>query len=63
MSDDQRTQPPLPFDPALQLIPRDGVDDTEREVSLETFSSLLFDEFLRRTNRVDDRHQHGSSSG
>jgi hypothetical protein len=55
MSDDQRTQPPLPFDPALQLIPRDVGDEAEREVSLDTFSSLLFDEFIRRTNRIDDR--------
>ena len=57
MSEDQGSQPPLPFDPALQLIPRDGADETEREVSLDTFSSLLFDEFIRRTNRLD-RESH-----
>jgi hypothetical protein len=55
MSDDQRTQPPLPFDPALQLLHRDSADEPEREVSLDTFSSLLFDEFIRRTNQLDDR--------
>lgn len=55
MSDDQRTQPPLPFDPALQLISREGDDEPERELSLDTFSTLLFDEFIRRTNRIDDR--------
>jgi hypothetical protein len=55
MSDDQRSQPPLPFDPALQLIPRDAADDSERELSLDTFSSLLFDEFIRRTSQLDDR--------
>lgn len=55
MSDDQRTQPPLPFDPAVQLISRDHADEPEREVSLDTFSSLLFEEFVRRTNRIDDR--------
>ena len=55
MSDDQRTQPPLPFDPALQLVSRNHGDEPEREVSLDTFSSLLFDEFIRRTNQIDDR--------
>ena len=55
MSDDQRTQPPLPFDPALQLIPRHDADDAEREVSLDAFTTLLFDEFFRRTSQIDDR--------
>ena len=55
MSDDQRDQPPLPFDPALQLVAREAQPEPEREVSLDAFTNILFDEFIRRTAALADR--------
>ena len=55
MSDDQRDQPPLPFDPALQLVARPAEPEAEREVSLDAFSNILFDEFIRRTAALSER--------
>lgn len=55
MSEDQRDQPPLPFEPALQLVTRQAEPETEREVSLDAFTTILFDEFIRRTAAVSER--------
>jgi hypothetical protein len=52
---DEGDQPPLPFDPAVQLLPRDrgpaheAHDTAPREVSMEALSSLVFEEFLKRS--------------
>jgi hypothetical protein len=53
--DDPRDQPPLPFDPALQLVKSDHHTVPPREVSLDAFTSLLFEEFARRTAAVHER--------
>ena len=52
---DQRDQPPLPFDPALQLVQRDEPAEPQREVSLDAFASLLFAELARRSAAVRER--------
>ena len=52
---DQRDQPPLPFDPALQLVENDEPAEPQREVSLDAFASLLFAELARRTAAARDR--------
>ena len=54
---DQRDQPPLPFDPALQLVKRDEPAEPQREVSMDAFASLLFAELARRSAAVSDREQ------
>ena len=54
MSEDQRDQPPLPFEPALQLVSRPADEGSEREVSLDAFTSILFDEFIRRTAALNE---------
>ena len=60
MSDDQRDQPALPFEPALQLIARPAEAEPEREVSLDAFTTILFDEFIRRTAALSDRESRAS---
>ena len=58
---DDRDQPPLPFDPAVQLLNRErgpahqANDSAPREVSMDAFSSLLFEEFVKRTAAVGQR--------
>ena len=56
--DDQRDQPPLPFDPAVQLVRRPQPDEPAREVSADAFTSLLFEEFARRAAAARDRDTH-----
>ena len=55
MSEQQATQPPLPFEPALQLVEPGHSAEPEREVPLADFTSLLFGEFLRRAAALGDR--------
>ena len=57
---DQLDQPPLPFDPALQLVKPQKPSETPHEVSLEVFASRLFDEFARRSAAVRDREQRSA---
>ena len=58
---DEGDQPPLPFDPAEQPLPRDhgpaheAHDKAPREISMDALSSRLFEEFLKRSAAVDDR--------
>jgi len=60
---DERDQPPLPFDPAVQLLNRErgpaheAHDMAPREVSMDAFSSRLFEEFLKRSAAVSDPHR------
>jgi hypothetical protein len=54
MSENQRDQPPLPFEPALQLVSRSADAGSEREVSLDAFTSILFDEFIRRSAALNE---------
>jgi hypothetical protein len=51
---DQRDQPPLPFEPALQLVRNDEPAEPQRELSFDVFANLLFDEFARRSAAVRD---------
>lgn len=53
--DDPRDQPPLPFDPALDLVRRQPPEESAREVSFDTFTSLLFEEFAKRSAAARDR--------
>ena len=55
---DQREQPPLPFDPALQLVkPQPPDDEPQRELSFEVFANRLFEELARRGAAVRDGEQ------
>jgi hypothetical protein len=54
---DQRDQPPLPFDPAPELVNSDEPPEPQREVSLDAFASLLLAELTRRSVAVSDREQ------
>ena len=62
---DEGDQPPLPFDPAVQPLPRDrgpaheAQDRAPREMSMEALSSRLFEEFLKRSAAADDRQTQG----
>ena len=58
---DQCDQPPLPFDPALQLVKKDEPAEPQREVSLDAFASLLFAELARRSAAVRDRETRRSA--
>jgi len=60
---DQRDQPPLPFDPALQLISRDDPTEPQREVSLDAFASLLLVELTRRTAAVRESETRVEARG
>jgi hypothetical protein len=53
--DDPRDQPPLPFDPALDLVRSQPPEESAREVSFDTFTSLLFEEFAKRSAAARDR--------
>lgn len=53
---DERDQPPLPFDPALQLRPQPAAEP-QQELSLETFAARLFDEVARRSAAIAEREQ------
>ena len=55
MSEDQNSQPPLPFEPALQLVSADQGAEPDREMSLGDFTSRLFDEFVRRSAALGER--------
>ncbi len=56
---DDRDQPPLPFEPATERVPRErgpaheAHDTAPREVPLDALSSLLFEEFLKRSAASD----------
>ena len=52
---DPRDQPPLPFDPARELVRSDDATAPPREVSFDAFTSLLFEELARRTAAVRER--------
>jgi hypothetical protein len=54
MVDQPRPQPPLPFEPALELVTPGSAPEPEREVPLDVFTTLLFDEFSRRTAALAD---------
>ena len=56
---DQREQPPLPFDPALQLRPQPPAEP--QELSLETFAARLFEEVARRSAAIAEREQRRSA--
>lgn len=55
MSTDERDQPPLPFEPALNLVVSPEQAEPMREVSFDTFTALLFEEFSRRSVAVRER--------
>ena len=55
---DPGDQPPLPFDPALQLVKNEPVEPAQ-EVSLDAFASLLFQELARRSAAVRNRESGG----
>lgn len=56
--DDPHPQPPLPFEPALELVaPRDD-GEPAREVSFDAFTTILFEEFLRRSARLHETETH-----
>jgi hypothetical protein len=59
---DQRDQPPLPFDPALQLVKRDEPAEPQRELSFEVFSIRLFEELARRSATMRDRETRAEAS-
>ena len=59
---DQRDQPPLPFDPALQLVRRDQPAEPQRELSFEVFASRLFEELARRSATMRDRETRAEAS-
>jgi hypothetical protein len=56
---DDRDQPALPFEPATERLPRDrgpareAHDAAPREVPMDALSSLLFEEFLKRSAASD----------
>lgn len=60
---DQRDQPSLPFDPALQLVNKDEPAEPQREVSFDLFASLLFDELARRSAAVRDHETRSEARG
>jgi len=60
---DQRDQPPLPFEPALQLVRNDESAEPQREVSFDVFANLLFDELARRSAAVRDRETSAEARG
>ena len=51
----EEPQPPLPFEPPLDDVPAATAHEPMREVSLDAFSSQLFEEFRRRTEAVGGR--------
>ena len=57
---DPRDQPPLPFDPALQLVTAETPTETQHEVSFEVFADRLFEEIARRSAAVRDREQRSA---
>ena len=57
---DQRDQPPLPFDPALQLVKPQQLFEVQHEVSFEVFATRLFEELARRSAAVRDREQRSA---
>ena len=57
---DQRDQPPLPFDPALQLVKPQQLSEVQHEVSFEVFATRLFEELARRSAVVRDREQRSA---
>lgn len=56
---DERDQPPLPFDPALQLRPQPPAEP-QQELSLETFATRLFEEVARRSAAIAEREQRSA---
>ena len=56
---DLRDQPPLPFDPALQLVKQPPAEP-QQEVSFEVFANRLFEELARRSAAVRDREQRSA---
>jgi hypothetical protein len=57
---DRCDQPPLPFDPALQLVKPQPAAVPQQEVSLEVFANRLFEELVRRSAAVRDREQRSA---
>jgi hypothetical protein len=57
---DQSDQPPLPFDPALQLVKRPPHAEPQQEVSFEVFANRLFEELARRSAAVREREQRSA---
>lgn len=57
---DQRDQPPLPFEPALQPVKPEPPVDAPHEVSFDDFANLLFQELARRSAAVRDREQRSA---
>jgi hypothetical protein len=53
--DDPRDQPPLPFDPAVDLVQRTTPEEPVREVSFDALTSLLFEEFAKRSAAARER--------
>jgi hypothetical protein len=51
---DPGDQPPLPFDPALQLVKNEPIEPSH-EVSFDAFANLLFQELARRSAAVRNR--------
>ena len=58
--DDPRDQPPLPFDPAVELVRHQTPEEPSREVSFDAFTSLLFEEFVKRSAAARDRERRAS---
>ena len=57
---DERDQPPLPFDPAVQLQKPQPPVETPHEVSFDVFANLLFQELARRSAAVREREQRSA---
>lgn len=57
---DQRDQPPLPFEPALQLVKPLPPVDVPHEVSFDAFANVLFQELARRSAAMRDREQRSA---
>ena len=57
---DERDQPTLPFDPALQLVKPPQPSESVQEVSFEVFASRLFEELARRSAALRDREQRSA---
>jgi hypothetical protein len=57
---DERDQPLLPFDPAVQLQKPQPPVETPQEVSFDVFANLLCQELARRSAAVREREQHSA---